>query len=163
MTSSDVLEQVVEGAPLLDQLGGALLSDSLHAGNVVAGVSDEGAQVENAFRPHAEAGLDLGGPVAAVLHAVEQRHALADELHQVLVRGDDRDPGVRRRPVDQRGDHVVGLEVRHLDDGNAVGVDQLADDGNLRREILGRRVAARLVVFEEPVAEGLARARRRPR
>jgi hypothetical protein len=37
-----------------------------------------------------------------------------------------------------------------------MGIDQLADDGNLRREILGRRLAARLVVFEEPVAEGLS-------
>ena len=84
----------------LDQLGGALLADPLHAGNVVGRVADQRAQIEQLLGRHAEALLDFGGPVAAVLHRVEQRDALADELHQVLVGRDDRD--APRRPARAR-------------------------------------------------------------
>ena len=52
------------------------------------------------------------------------------------------------------GDHVVRLEARQLDLGDAEGLGRLADQGELRDQ-LGRRVrAVRLVVGVDVVAEG---------
>jgi hypothetical protein len=153
-----VLQQALQVAPLADQLRRTLLPDALHSRNVVARVAHQRAQVENALRRHAEALLHLGWTETAVLHAVEERDPLADQLHQVLVRGDDRHPGLGRRLLHQGCDDVVGLEARDLEDRDAVGLHQLANHGNLRREILGLGLASRLVVPVELVAKaGAAR------
>jgi len=93
----------------------------------------------------------------AILDAVEERHAFAHELHQILVRGHDRDPSVLRRPRDEGRDDVVGFEVRHFQHADAVGAHQLADHGKLCRQIFRGRIAAGLVVGVEAVPEGLPR------
>ena len=85
-----VREQVLECSVLGDQLRGALLADPLHTGNVVGGIADQGAQVEHARGRHAEALLHLRRAVTASLHGVDQRDALRNELHQVLVGRQDR-------------------------------------------------------------------------
>ena len=59
------------------------------------------------------------------------------------------------RPPHQRRDHVVGLEAGDLEDRDLEGLHQLARDRDLRREVLGLRVAGRLVVRVELVAEVL--------
>ena len=152
----DVVEQALEVPPLADQLRRPLGTDPLHAGDVVARVADQRAQVADPLRRHAKALLHLGGAEARVLYPVEQGHPLAHELHQVLVGGDDRDLRVRRRALDEGRDHVVGLDVLHLEDRDPVRLDQLAHDRDLRREILGLGLAARLVPGEEAMSEGLA-------
>ncbi len=148
-----VLEQRVEGAPLADQLCGALLSDAPHARDVVAGVAHQRAHVEQLLGRHAEARLHLGGPVAAILHGVEQLHALAHELHQVLVGGDDGDAHRLRRARHQGRDHVVGLDAFHLQDRHAVGLDDPAHPGELGGQLLGLGVPGGLVVGVDLVAE----------
>ena len=150
-----VRQQVLEVSPAPDQLGRSLGSDPRDPGDVVRRVSGQRAQVEQLGGRNAKAALDFLLVVAAVLHAVEQHHALAHQLHQVLVARDDRDPGVRGRPPHQRRDHVVGLEPGDLEDRDLEGLHQLARDRDLRREILGLRVAGRLVLRVELVAEVL--------
>ena len=151
-----MFDQVLERAPFGDQLRSALFSDSLHARNVVAGIADQRAQIENAVGPHTEALLDFRWPVAAILHTVEQRDAIADELHQVLVGGHDGDLRVFRSALDECGNHVIGFEVRHRNDGDPVRVDEFANDRKLDREILGLGFPIGLVGVVERVAEGRA-------
>ena len=91
-----VFQQILERAPLVDELRGALFADALDAGNVVARVAHKRAQIENSVRRHAKARLDPGRVVPTVANAIEQRDPVGHELHQVLVGGDDRHPCARR-------------------------------------------------------------------
>ena len=82
----------------------------------------------------------------------------ADELHQILVGRDD--GGVAADLAGQPrigGDQVVGLETFHLDAGQVEGARRLADQPELRDEILRRRRAVGLVFGIEVVAEGFGR------
>ena len=124
-----VLEQLLEAAPLPDQLGGALLADALDAGDVVARITHQRANVQHPLRRHAEARLDLAGRVTAVLHGVEHAHALAHQLHQVLVGGDDGHVDVFGRHLDQGRDHVVRLEAIDLENRDPVGFHEFAHQG----------------------------------
>ena len=81
-----------------------------------------------------------------------------DELHQVLVGGDDGGVGAGLAGLPRIGrDQVVRLEPLLLDAGQVEGARRLADQAELRDEIVGRRRAVRLVVGVELVAEGLRR------
>ena len=93
-----------------------------------------------------------------VLHGVVHGDAVADELHQVLVGGDDggRRLGLAGEPR-VSGDQVVGLVAGLLQAGDFEGVHRLADQRELRNEV-GRRVRpVRLVFGIEFGAEGLFR------
>ena len=151
-----VLEKGLEISPLRDQASGPLLTDSPDARDVVAGVAGEGSRVEQQLRRHAEARLDLGRADPGSLHGVEEEDALVDQLHQILVRGDDRHLGFRRRLLHQGGDHVIGLEAGNLEDGNPVSVHQLPGDRELGREVFRLCVPIRLVLRIELVAEAAA-------
>jgi len=144
------------------QLGGALLADAAHAGDVVGGVSDQRAQVEHLGRRHAEARLDLGRAEAPVAHGVDHVHLLGDQLQQVLVGGGDLDlDALSCGRAHQRGDHVVGLLAGVFDRGEPVGLDDAADPRKLRAQIVGCGVARGLVVGEQLLAPVLG-ARRVP-
>jgi hypothetical protein len=60
------------------------------------------------------------------------------------------------RAGDQRRDHVVRLQIGHLDQRNPVRIDQLAHHRDLGREILGCGIPAGLVGGIQTVAEGAA-------
>ena len=94
----------------------------------------------------------------AVLHRVVHRHRRADELHQILVGRDD--GGVAAGLAGEPrigGDQIVGLEALHLDAGQVEGARRLADQAELRDQILRRRRAVGLVFGVELVAERLRR------
>src|SRR5260221_44796 len=81
--------------------------------------------------PEAAAGatellLDLGRPVGLVAHRVPHDDALAEELHQVLVRSEDHDGQIllQREPHGGR-DEIVGLDSVFLEDRNAVRLHDL--------------------------------------
>ena len=94
----------------------------------------------------------------AVLHRVVERHAGADQLHQVLVGRDDAAGGAGlHRLARIGGDEIVGLEIVLLDGGHVEGAGRLLDQSELRAEI-GRRLGAlRLVGGIDVVPEGLRR------
>ena len=95
---------------------------------------------------------------AAVLHGVVHGDAVADELHQVLVGGDDGGGGLGLAGEPRiGGDQVVGLEAGLLEAGNFEGVHRLADQRELRNEVFRRVGPVRLVVGIELGAEGLLR------
>ena len=68
----------------------------------------------------------------------------------------DGDLCVFRRALDERGNHVIGLEVRHRNHGDPVRVDEFANDRKLDREVLGLGFSIGLVGVVELVAEGRA-------
>ena len=148
-------EKRVEVAVLADELGGGLDADAGGAGDVVDGVAGQRLDVDDAVGADAELLDHLVGADRLVLQGVEHDDARGDELHQVLVGGDDGDPpagGDRLGGVG--GDDVVGLEARHLDARQVEGAGRVADQAELRDEVIGRGRAVLLVLGVELVAEG---------
>ena len=130
-----------------------------NAGHVVGRVARERLHVDHAFRPDAEALDHLLAPDRQVLGRVEHRDAVADELHQVLVRGHDHHlVPLLARHAGEGGDQIVGLEPRELDARHVEGARRVPDEAELRHQLFRRVAAVRLVVGEDVVAEGDARA-----
>ena len=78
-----------------------------------------------------------------------------DELHQVLVGGDDGDGRARVGGLAHvGGDEVVGFKTVLLDAGQVEGAHRLADQPELRLQVLRRLGAVRLVLVVERVAKG---------
>jgi hypothetical protein len=76
------------------------------------------------------------------------------ELHQVLVRGHDGGAGAAfAGETDIGRDQIVGLEADLLQAGQVEGAHRLADQRELRDQVVGRRRPVRLVVGIELVAE----------
>ena len=93
-------------------------------------------------------------PDSPIAHRVPQRHVRADQLHEILVRGDERDDEILfRRALGERADHVVSLEAFDHQRLDAKRLDRAMDIRNLHDEIVGRLAAIRLVVGEQVVAK----------
>ena len=155
----EMREHLLDGAPLLDEREGALVADPLHARDVVRAVAHDRQHVDHVGRigaellAHRSEALDLGR--LAGLEDVVELHALADELQEVLVAGDEEDLVAEALALlRQRADHVVGFDPRHLVERHAVGLDHAPDQRQLRQHLLRGLLARRLVVREARVAEG---------
>ena len=149
------LEQRFEVAIFDDQLGRGLDADAGHARHVVGGIAGQRLHLDHLLRRHAEFLDHLGDADAAVLHGVEHGHLVGDELHQVLVGGDDGRGGAAFAGLAGIGrDQVVGLEAALLEAGQVEGAHRFADQRKLRDQVVRRRRPVRLVVGIELVAEG---------
>ena len=148
-------EQGFDIAIFADELRRGLHPDTGHARHVVDRIAGQRLHLDDLFRRHAEPLLDLGLADAPVLHGIEHDHARADELHQVLVGGDDGDVGAgfRRLPC-IGGDEIVRLEAELLDGGQVEGFGRVADEAELGPQILRRLRPVGLVRAIELVAEG---------
>ena len=157
-----VLVNLLQIAPLVEQLHRALVAQPLDAGDVVGLVAHDRLVVDDLDRIDAIAVADaLIGVVAHHIALVGAEHvdgdAVADELDEVAVeRGDPGFDALRDRLVGQRRQHVVGLVALRLEDRHAEGLRDLAAAVDLRRQVLGHRVAVRLVVGVQFAAEGRA-------
>ena len=149
-------QQRFEIAIFGDELGRRLDADAGDARHIVDRVARERLDVDDLVRRHAEFLQHLGLAHLAVLHRVIKGNAGADELHQVLVGGDDAAGGAGlHRLAGIGGDEVVRLVVLLLDAGDVEGAGGLADQAELRAEI-GRRIRPLgLVLRVDVVAEGL--------
>ncbi|GJE46912.1 hypothetical protein AEGHOMDF_6121 [Methylobacterium soli] len=159
------LQEGVEASELLDQGGGGLQADPGHARHVVGGVADQRQRVADLVRLQA---LPLGhdrvhvevalGPVAGLtlgagLEIVES-HQGPDELHQVLVGGDDDDARAPRLGLARvGGDEVVGLVALQLHRVQPEGPHRLAHQRHLALEVVGRVRPVALVIGEHLLAE----------
>jgi hypothetical protein len=83
------LEQRFEIAVFADQLRRGFDTDAGHARHIVGRVADQGLNLDDLFRRHTEFLDHLGTADLLVLHGVEHDDAVADKLHQILVRGHD--------------------------------------------------------------------------
>ena len=114
--------------------------------------------VDNLIGRHAELLDDLFAAECLVLHAIEHDDAGAHELHQVLVRRDDRYvAAIIDHLASIGGDQIVGLVALLLDAGDVERFDRIANKRKLRNKLFGRRRTVRLVVLVNGIAEVLAR------
>ena len=158
----DVLKQVLDRAPLVDELGGRLLADSRASRHIVGDVALEGQQVDDLRgRGDAVAVAHLLGAAHLEALALERRpvheHAVGDQLAVVLV-GRHHICGEALLGGDdgEGADDVVGLVVLHLDHADAVGADDAFDVWDGEGDVLGLLVALCLVLGVGLVAEGFA-------
>ena len=149
-------EQAVQIAELLQQLRRGLDPDPRHAGHVVGSVAGERQHVAHQLRPDPEARDHLRSVDRLLLHRVVHLHALADQLHQILVRGDDDHlaPGGLGLAGIGRDD-VVGLVAFELDHRQPERPGGLAHQRELGPEVIRRLEAIGLVA----VVDGVAKAR----
>ena len=161
-------EQRIEVAVFADQRARRLDADAGDAGDVVGGVADQGLDVDDLLGRHAEIIDDALaveaalGPVAGLAAGagfeIVELDGVGDELHQVLVGGDDEHVGAGgARLLGVGGDDVVGLVARLLHRLEAEGAHRLAHEGELRLEVVGHLAAGALVVGVDLLAEGLLR------
>ena len=151
-------QQGVEVAVFLDQLGSGLGADAGGTGDIVGAVADQGLYLDHLIGGDAEFlehGL-LGE--AALLHRVPHDDRGADQLHQVLVGGDDdRLAAGVAGAAGIGGDQVVGLPAGQFDAMDPEGGRGLADQRELGDQVLGRGRAVGLVEVVHLIAEGLVR------
>ena len=144
------------------QLSGRLLTHARTTWEIVGRVAHEGQQVDN-LRRRIDAILlaNLFGAhhfVAAAMPWAIDAHALRYQLAIVFV-------GCQHesvQPVDRTGlfgecaHHVVGLEAVSLQDGYAVSLQDVFDDGHGALDIFWCGFTLRFVVWEGLAAEGRA-------
>ena len=149
-------EQAFEVAELFKQECRRLDADAGHAWNVVGGVAGKRQDVANLLGTDAELFHDLVAADLLRLHRIVHLDAVADQLHQVLVRGDDRNrPAVCGGLFGVGGDDVVGLIAFELDHRHPESVGGVPDQRELRDQIFRRLVAVGLVLGVHVVAEAV--------
>ena len=141
-----------------DELRGGLHADAGNTRHVVRGIADQGLHLDHLVRRHAEFLEYFRRADALVLHGVVEHHRVADELHQVFIRryNGGRRLGFAGEPRIS-GDQVVGLEAGLFEAGNIEGAHRLADQRELRNEIVGWRRAVGFVFAIHVAAEGFFR------
>ena len=156
------IERRCERAVFCNKLRGRLGADAIDARHIVDCIAHQRQHIPYQFGGDAELLLDLGEIDALVLHRVEhidarramRRVHLADQLHQILVGTDDGDvPAHALRFAGIGGDQVVRLQPGNLDARQAEGARGIADQRELRHQILGRFGTVGLVVLVNVVAE----------
>ncbi len=127
-------------AETADQFARAFFADAFCAGDVVDGIAHERHHVGNFFRRHAHqffyfCGVDDEIAFVRAAAGAQDEDASADELHHVLVAGDDVDVQVTRGGLArQRADYVIGFVAVDFDGGQAHGFAEAAHEGKLDRQ-----------------------------
>lgn len=122
------------------QRGGRLLADAGDAGQPVGRIAAQHCEVDVRGRVHAVFGLDDGvGDDLETAHAagrVDDAHGsrVVDDLEEIAIAGDDVDGTVRAGG--QRADHIVGFVVGGADRRHSQGGQHVADDRNLRGQLV---------------------------
>ena len=152
-------QQRFQIAVFVDQQRRRLDPDPRRARHIVHAVPGEGLYIHHPLRPDAEFFMDLSKADFLAFHQIGHsdpaRPFLIDQLHQVLVGGNygHLRPGRLRLPSIGRDD-VVRLIALNLDAGQTEGARGVADQAELRAQILRRFWAVRLVFGIDVIAEG---------
>ena len=150
-------DDAIERAVLRQPLDCRFRPDLGDARHIVDGIADQRQIVDDARGRHAELGEDAAGVEHFLVHRVDQRDVLVDELRQILVAGrNDHVETLCRGATGQGADHVVGFDARDGQDRPAERRDARVDRFDLARQIVrhGRPVG---LVFGIPVvAEGFS-------
>jgi hypothetical protein len=154
-----VRDEVLERAVLDDQLARALFADPRYAFDVVDRIAHQREHVDDLLGRHAEFLAHARRVVPrAFVARVEDADAVAHQLEEILVHGDDGDikpcgRGLHR----QRANHIVGLVAFGVQNRDAERFARGVHHRNLDGELVGHRRAVGLVVRDEVVAERAAR------
>ena len=119
-------DDLVERSVLDEPLRRGLRADLRNTGHVVDGVPGQREEIEQLVRTDAELGDHARLVERFIAHRVDELHAWAHELREILVARRDhrRDPFCGRLPH-ERSDHVVGLDAVDHQQRPAVGADEL--------------------------------------
>ena len=119
------LQQRLEVTVFEDQLRRRLDTDAGHAGHVVHRIPRQGLHLDDFFGADAEFRQHAFRADFHILHRIQHRHLVGDELHQILVGRHDGDIGAAfpRQPGIGR-DQVIGLVAVHLNRRHIEGLDQ---------------------------------------
>jgi hypothetical protein len=141
------IERSLNGAELLDELDRSLVADAGSAGDVVDGVATQGHDIDHARGSDAE-GCFYSSRIEdeIVFGRVQNDDLIVDQLHHVLVRGDNEHlvPGLCEL-AGEGADDVVGLEALVGEDGDAEGLERAADVGQLLGKVGGHLGAIGLI------------------
>ncbi len=149
-------EQRIEIAVFFQQLRGRLWTDAGDARNIVGRIAGHGLQVDHLFGTHAPFLYDIRDADLLVLHRIVHVDIGSDELHQILVGGDDGDIGPNGlRLPGIGGDDIVRLEAFRLDAGKVEGARRLPYQPELRHQIFRRRRAIGFIEIIKLIAECL--------
>ena len=149
-------QQRFEVAIFGDELGGGLDADAGNARHVVDRVARQRLDIDDLVRRDTEFLQHFRLADLTVLHRVVECDTGADQLHQVLVGGDDAAGGARLHSLAGiGGDQIIRLVIRLLDAGDVEGAGGLADQPELRAEVRRRLRPLRLVLRIDVVAERL--------
>ena len=148
------LQHRLEIAVGVDQLRRRLDPDPRDARHVVGRIPRQRLDIDHLVGSDAELLAHLLGADAAVAHRVHHVDAIRHQLHQILVRRQDRDLGAQGLGfAGVGGDQVVGLVPLHLQARHVEGARRLADEGELGHQIFGRVWPVGLVIGIDVVAE----------
>ena len=151
-------QQGVEVAVLVDKRRGGLDADAGRAGYVIDGIAAQRLNVDHLVRGHTEFLGHLFDADAHVLHGVEHENPGPDQLHQVLVGGDDHDLAAHVADLAGVGrDQVVGLVTFQLNGRYPERQRRLAHQRKLRDQVFRQWRSVGLVEIVEVVAERLGR------
>ena len=159
------IEDGFYAAELLDEFDGAFVTDAGRTGDVVDGIAAQGHDVDDLLGWYAKDFDDFGRVDDEVVFLrVEDANVLGDELHHVLVAGDDEDFVVLFAGLAGQGaEDVVGFKADGFEDGDMQDFEGAADVGELTGEVFGHSGALGFValvggfdegsVFAAPLAE----------
>ena len=147
----EMLVDPVEGAELLQEAARGLLPHPRHPGDVVRGIALERLVVEHLVGAEAVA---LRDPRLVVDHGRRDAHAGRQQAHVVVhelepvevARHDHRVHALGGGPLRERPDDVIGLVARELANRDVHHRRDLADDRELRAQVVRHARPAALVV-----------------
>ena len=150
------LQKRVQIAVFVDQQRCGFHADAGRAGDVIDAIACERLHIDHPIRADTKFLFNLFGAYAFGFHGVIHLDATANELHEVFVRGHDRDAtaciaGLHRIG----GDDVVCLEAFGFDAREIEGACRRPRKRELRAQIFGRRWAVGFVFGVDIVAKGL--------
>jgi hypothetical protein len=152
-----VFHDAFERAVLLDPARRGFRPDLVDSRDVVDRIPGEREIVDDSLGRDAELRFDALRIERLVRHRVDERHALVDELREILVAGRDHAaPAFARSLGCERRDHVVGLDPFDRQNRPAECGDQLFQRLDLHAEVVGHCGAIRLVLRILLVAKRLS-------
>ena len=141
-----------------DELRGGLDPDARHTRDIIRRIPDQRLHLDELPRRHAKFLDHLGNADPAVLHGVVHDDAVVHELHEVLVGADDGCGGTQLARLTHIGrDQIIGLVAQLFQARYVEGAHRLANECELRTQIVGRLGPVRLVIGVHLVAEGFLR------
>ncbi len=139
----------------LDQIPGSFFADARSSGDVIHRIAHQRKQIRYLAGLHAHELLGSFRVVPDVfLHRVVHMDPIVHQLQHVLVARNDHHIRHFRSAAGQRADHVIRLESRELENGDAHGFERAPDVGDLLAQIWRHFGAVGLVLLVHLFAEG---------
>ncbi len=154
-----MVERILHAAVFPNQLGRAFFPDALRAGNVVHGVAHQRHHVDHFFGRHTQNLshfflIDNDVPLRSARTRSQNAHSTIDELHHVLVVGDDQHFDIfLRRLRGHRANDVIGLISLKLEDRQTHRLAETPDVWQLNGHVIRHRRPLRFIFFEQLVTK----------